>query len=102
MHCGVNNLNDSAFMQRLRRLIGRDCSYLGRRCRLVELLADEGTLVLETREGMPPIQTDLYGQAAYRANEVMHIPIFAEDRESISDDLLELLAHLDAKMPHGD
>ena len=91
-------MNDSGFMQRLRRLIGRDCRYLGQSCRLVEILADEGTLVLEARGGTPPIQTDLYGQAAYRANEVMLIPIFGEDRENISDDLLELLVHLNDKL----
>ena len=95
MRSEANGSNDSSFMQRLRRLIGRDCRYLGRRCRLVEILPDEGILVLEVREGIPPIQLDQYGQAAYRANEVTQIPIFGADPEDLSDDLLELLAHLD-------
>jgi len=90
-------LNDPGFIQRLRLLIGRNCLYLGRHCQLVEILAEEGTLVLEVREAIPPIQPNLYGQATYRANEVMHVQIFAEDRESLSDDLLELLVHLDTE-----
>jgi hypothetical protein len=85
-------LNDSVFLQRLRRLIGRDCRYLGRRCRLVEILAEEGTLVLETRDGEPPIQIDQYGQAAYRAHEFLQIPIFGEGQEALSNELLQLLS----------
>lgn len=89
-------MEDSGFIQRLRRLIGRDCQYLGRRCRLIEILAEEGALVLETQEGTPPIQTDQYGQAAYRANELVHISIFGKDREQFSEDLLDLLTGLAA------
>jgi hypothetical protein len=89
-------VNDAAFLQRLRSLIGRDCRYLGRRCHMVEILADEGTLVLETRDGVTPIQTDQYGHAAFRAHEFVHVPIFDEDRNALSDDLLDLLANINA------
>jgi hypothetical protein len=87
-------MEDADFLRRLRRLIGRECEHLGRRCRLIEILADEGTLVLETREGLPPIHADQYGQAAFRANEVVHIPIYGADRDALSEDLLQLLACL--------
>jgi uncharacterized protein (UPF0218 family) len=87
-------LEDVDFLQRLRRLIGRDCEYLGKRCRLIEVLGDEDILVLETLERVPPIQTDQYGQPAYRGNEVVHIPIYGHDPEQFSDDLLEVLACL--------
>jgi hypothetical protein len=84
------------FLRRLRRLIGRDCAHAGRRCKLIEILADEGTIVLETRGGIPPIQTDQYGQAAYRANEIIQVPIFGPDSDELSEDLMELLACLGA------
>jgi hypothetical protein len=92
----------AGFLQRLRKLIGRDCEHLGRRCRLVEILADEGVLVLETRERIPPIQADQYGQAAYRANDLLQIPIFGRDRSSFSDEIMDLFACLGAGRESND
>ena len=87
-------MDEAAFLERLRKLIGRECVFLRRRCRLIEIMADEGTLVLETRERLPPIQTDQYGQAAYRSNELLNIPVFGRTRDEISEDLMDLLACL--------
>jgi hypothetical protein len=89
-------MTDDGFLDRLRGLIGRDCEYLGGHCRLVEVLPDEGTVVLERRAGTPPIQTDQYGQASHRANEVVQIPIFGADRDHFSDELMDLFASLSA------
>ncbi|MEA3275929.1 MAG: hypothetical protein U9Q81_11675 [Pseudomonadota bacterium] len=89
-------MDDANFLQRLSKLIGRDCRYLGKRCRLIEILADEGTLVLETREQVPPIQIDQYGQPVFRANEVVQIPIFGADPDQFSDELMDVLACLSA------
>jgi hypothetical protein len=85
---------DARFLQRLRALIGREGEYLGRRCRLIEVLADEGALVLETREHLPPIQVDQYGQASYRANDLMQVPLYGASRDHFSDELLDLFASL--------
>lgn len=82
---------DSAFINRLRRLIGRECHYLGRRCRLIEILGEEGAVVLELQEATPPIQTDQYGHPVHRANELVQIPIAGSDPDKPSDELLELL-----------
>ena len=84
-------------LQRLRKLVGRECRYLGKSCRLVEILAEDGFLVLETRERLPPIQTDQYGQAAYRANDTMQVPIFCRDGTSFSDEMMEMFACLSAR-----
>lgn len=92
----MRNEDDRGFLQRLRKLIGRDCEFLGKRCRLVEVLADEGVLILEAHERLPPIQTDQYGQAAYRANDLMQIPIFGRDGTSFSEEIMDLLACLSA------
>jgi len=89
-------MTDDAFLDRLRGLIGRDCEYLGGRCRLIDVLADEGTLVLERRGGLPAIQTDQYGHASHRGSEVLQIPIFGKDRDHFSDELMDLLACLSA------
>jgi hypothetical protein len=76
----------------LRRLIGRECRYLGRRCRLIEVLGDEGVVVLEMHEETPPIQTDQYGHPVSRANELLQVPIAGSDPGELSDELLDLLS----------
>jgi hypothetical protein len=87
-------LIESGFVSRLRRLIGRECRYLGRRCRLVEVLGDEGVVVLEMYEEPPPIQIDQYGHPAHRANELLQVPIAGSDPSELSDELLDLLSLL--------
>jgi hypothetical protein len=82
-------------LRRLRTLIGTDYFFWGRRYRLIEFLADDGALVLETRGGLPPIQTDQYGQALYRRNDITQVPIFGTDRDGMSEELTELLEQLD-------
>ncbi|MCF7985211.1 MAG: hypothetical protein K9L70_12470 [Thiohalocapsa sp.] len=89
-------MNDSEpFIARLRQLIGRDCRYYGRPCRIVEILSAEGRIVLEGREAMPPIQIDQYGQAAFRGNEHIEVPMFNQNSE-FSEDLQHLLDGLSA------
>lgn len=87
-------MTEETFLQRMRGLIGLESVYLGKRCRVIEVLADQGALVLELREALPPIQTDQYGQAVARGAEVIEIPLFGQHRDEPSEELLELLAAL--------
>jgi len=89
-------MTDDGFLDRLRGLIGRDCEYLGRHCRLVEVLPGDGILVLEQHGGVPPIQSDQYGHASHRGNEIIQVPIFGADRDHFSDELMDLFACLSA------
>lgn len=86
--------DDGPFLQRLRGLIGRQCQYLGRDCRIVELLAgtdsSPGQLVLEAQDPLPPIQADQFGQALFRANEHIEVPLQDPDGE-LSEELMLLL-----------
>ena len=90
---------EDPFLHRLRALIGRDCRYYGRPCRVVEVLAaggdDPGHLILEARDGLPPIQIDQYGQPAYRANEHIEVPLTGDDG-GFSEELMHLLESLEA------
>ena len=90
-------MSDQLFLDRLRRLIGRDCKYFGRSCRLVEILPDQDLMVLEHQEAIPPIQTDQYGQASFRGNEVIHIPIYGRDRDNFSEEMMDLLTCLSTR-----
>jgi hypothetical protein len=92
-------MSDDPFTQRLRALIGRDCQYFGRDCRIVEVLPETdsgpGHLVLEAFDALPPIQTDQFGQAVFRANEHIEVPI--QDRDGgFTEELMHLLDSIDA------
>jgi len=95
-------MTDHVIIHRLRRLIGRDCRWLGRDCRIVEVLPQEARLVLEMQEETPPVQIDQYGQAAYRGNEIVELPLF-DDAGGFSEDLMLLLDELtdDARATAG-
>ncbi|MCG6861901.1 MAG: hypothetical protein LJE70_11565 [Chromatiaceae bacterium] len=85
---------DRLLLQRLRKLIGRNCDYVGKKCLVVDVLSDEHALILEAREHLPPIQSDQYGRAAHRSNEMLQIPIFDDDRTKFSEELMDLFASL--------
>lgn len=85
----MNNDADP-FIDRLHQLVGRNCRFYGRACRVVEVLTAEACLVLETHEATPPIQIDQYGQAAYRSNEHIEVALFDATGE-LSEELLHLL-----------
>jgi hypothetical protein len=91
MHHGI----DQEVLRRLRNLIGRNCAYLGRRCLIIDVVSEEGALILETREGPPPIQVDQYGQPTNRANELLQVPIYGSGESWYSEEILDLFASLD-------
>jgi hypothetical protein len=82
------------FLTRLRKLIGRRCIYLGKDCLLIDLLLDEGVLILEIQERLRPIQRDQYGQATSRSNELLQVPIFGNDETSFSEEIMDLFSSL--------
>lgn len=91
-------MNDQEFYRRIRRLVGRRCRHLGRHCMLIDVLAEEGVLVLRCDDGAPPIQGDQFGHATRRAVETLEIPLFSDSqRETLSEDVLELLTLLESR-----
>ncbi len=86
-------MTDAVIFDRMRRLIGRDCRWLGQACRVVEVLPREARLVLELREETPPVQIDQYGQATYRANDILELPLF-DAHGDFSEELMLLLDEL--------
>jgi hypothetical protein len=86
---------DQEVLRRLRNLIGRDCAYLGRRCLIIDVVSEEGALILQTREGPPPIQVDQYGHPTNRANELLQVPIYGSGESWYSEEILDLFASLD-------
>jgi hypothetical protein len=89
-------LDEQVFFRRLRKLIGRRCRHWGQRCVLVEVLADERSVVLLCEEGTPPIQGDQFGRALRRACETRQVSVLAPDGEGLSAEMMELLQGLEA------
>lgn len=83
-------------LNRFRDHLGRQCRLFGRSWRLVDLLAAEGRLVLESREAEPPIQPDQYGNATHRAPEHLELPLLSADGD-LTEEARALLGHLDAE-----
>lgn len=82
-------MNDD-ILTRMRGLIGQRFDYLGSRWTLIEVLADEQTVVLQ-RADAAAIQVDQFGRANRRGDETLLVPIFAEDGETLSEEMMDLL-----------
>jgi len=76
-------------MTRLRALIGKGFEYLGQRWTVVEVLADQQSVVLQ-RSDAKTVQVDQYGRARRRGGETLVLPAFADGE--LSPELMELLA----------
>jgi len=92
----MRQIEDKQLIQRLRPLIGNHYHYLEQEWSLIEILADEGSLVLSSLAEEPTIQADQYGSAARRGPETLLIPIFNQHEDRYSDELQELLS---SKLP---
>lgn len=84
-------MSDLVEVQALEALLGRECRYLGRRWRIIDLLFEEGALVLESVEGQPGIQLDQFGRASYRAPDLLQISILELGDEGLPNDLRGLV-----------
>lgn len=87
-------MNDRAFIQRIRPLIGTHFMHLGREWELIEILADEGTVVLSDPSRRAVIQTNLFGEPSRKGPETVLVPLYGnDDQDTLSEELIELLAN---------
>jgi hypothetical protein len=93
---GITMQANDELLSRLRAHIGRRLQLAGRPWRIVEVLAADGRLVLESQEPEPPIQPDQYGNAAYRAPEHLEVALLTAKGEP-SPNLERLLQALEAQ-----
>lgn len=74
----------------LRASIGRQTAIKGRHCQLVEILEDGPEVVLQCIEKRSVIQPDQYGEAHRRVPEIITVPVFDADGDSVNPFLIEL------------
>ena len=66
---------------------------MGREWVLHEVLGDEGSVVLSDPTCQSIIQTNLFGEPSRKGPETVILPLFSELPDTLSDELLELLAN---------
>ncbi|MET0048015.1 MAG: hypothetical protein ABW066_09545 [Sedimenticola sp.] len=87
-------MNEDQLIERLRHLIGNRVRYLEQEWILLDILADEGSLILSSQEQDAPIQTDQYGQPTRRSPETLLVPLFDAESESYSEEAMEIFSNL--------
>lgn len=89
-------MGDQDWLKRVRDKIGQDCQYLGMRCTLVEVLPEDGLLVLRPLSpgALSPIQLDQFGQPRRRALEMLQVPLFSDGGTGLSEEAQGLLGSL--------
>lgn len=86
-------MEDQDFILRMRSLIGTRFNHLGKEWVLHEVLADEGVLVLSDPSNQAVIQANLFGEPSRKFPETVMVPLFGKVPDTLSDELLELLAN---------
>lgn len=76
-------------VERLRRLIGAAVRHAGVDCRIIEVLEDGPSLVLQSEMGQS-IQPDQYGEAHRWVPHTLTIPVFNDEKTELNPDFLAL------------
>ncbi len=74
----------------LRSLIGHAVEFRGRELRIVEVLEDGPSLVLEQAQGARAIHGNQYGEAGRRSPDTWTLPIFGSDGITVNPLIVEL------------
>jgi hypothetical protein len=76
----------------MRGLLGKRFHFRGGSWMLIEVLADEASIVLRGSPAENRIQLDQFGRPLRRVGPLASIPILSTDGERLSPELLELLS----------
>jgi hypothetical protein len=71
---------DKQLLQRIQSLCGRQLSYAGHRCTVVDVLERENVLVLRCEDKQRSIQPNQFGEATRRVRECHSLSLFDEHR----------------------
>ncbi len=74
----------------LRNLIGHAVEFRGRRLRIVEVLEDGPSLVLEQAQGTGSIHGNQYGEVGRRSPDTWTLQVFASDGVTLNPLIAEL------------
>lgn len=76
-------------LQTLRDAIGRVIRFRGQPCRIIEILDDGPTVVIECLDANKAIQANQFGDATRRVAQLLSVPVFGQ-QEDLNPDFLDL------------
>lgn len=95
-HSCMTGDSDNSELQALRHAIGRVIQFRGQPCRIMEILDDGPSVVIECLDASKAIQANQFGDATRRVSQTMSIPIY--DRgDTLSADYLDLKQALEER-----
>ena len=74
-------------LARLAPFVGREVSYQGLRCTVLDLVSDPPVLVLRPVDAAPVIQADNFGKPMRHAPQLYELPVFGPDGHSMSAEM---------------
>ncbi len=87
----VDNIN----LNQLQSLIGHHVDFEGQTCRVIEILEDGPSLILQAADEVTTIQPDQHGEAHRRVPSTVTVPIIDRCRTNFHPDFISLnLYHL--------
>ena len=87
-------MDTAQVLGQLQSLIGRAFAFRGEDYILVDVLADEASVVLDRRGRRATIQTDQFGRPLRRTLGIHVLPVFGMPEGTISTELNELLGSI--------
>lgn len=87
----VDNIN----INQLQSLIGHHVSFDGQNCRVIEILEDGPSLILQVADEITTIQPDQHGEAHRRVPSTHTVPVIDNCRSNLHPDFVSLnITHL--------
>lgn len=77
-------------LSQLRSMIGQRVVYQGHVCWIIEVIEEQTALVLQMDSSRGTIQSNQFGDAHRRVNEIITVPVLTADRSALHQDFLAL------------
>jgi hypothetical protein len=94
----VNTSNE--ILARLAPFVGREVTYQGMRCTVLDLLSDPPMLVLRPVDAAPVIQADNFGKPTRHVPQLYELPVFGPDGRTLSAEM-RLVKLPESPLPAG-
>lgn len=95
-YSSMNGDSGNSELQALRHAIGRVVQFRGQPCRIMEILDDGPSVVIECLDANKAIQANQFGDANRRVAQTLSIRIFDQDK-TLNPDYLDLKQALEQR-----
>lgn len=92
----MNAKDNQPDLQTLRDAIGRVIHFRGQPCRIIEILDDGPTVVIECLDADKAIQANQFGDASRRVAQLLSVPVFGKQKD-LNPDYVDLKQALEER-----